>query len=109
MKLRDLNIMDLASIIAQSEDEVDLAEKFYNEFVEMQAEIDSLKTDITKETYDMLGEREQFKRDIVKEIKEWANNYFEMPICDNCGELINDDSVITSQNFVELLNEVLEG
>ena len=50
MKLRDLSIMDLASIITQSEDEVGLAEKFYNEFAEMQSEIDSLKTDITKET-----------------------------------------------------------
>lgn len=48
---------------------------------------------------------EERKR-IVKEIRDSAGNYFELPYCDECGNTNGNDVVLTGNDLTEILDGI---
>lgn len=48
----------------------------------------------------------QVRKEVVQEIKDLAGDYFELPICYNCGEASNDDVVLTGNDLTEILDQI---
>lgn len=48
----------------------------------------------------------QVRKEVCEEIRDLAGNYFELPICHNCGELSNDDVVLTGNDLTEILDQI---
>lgn len=49
--------------------------------------------------------KEERKR-VVKEIRDSAGNYFELPYCDECGNSNGNDVVLTGNDLTEILDEI---
>lgn len=48
----------------------------------------------------------QVRKEVCEEIRDLAGNYFELPICYNCGEASNDDVVLTGNDLTEILDQI---
>lgn len=48
----------------------------------------------------------QVRKKVCEEIRDLAGNYFELPICYNCGEASNDDVVLTGNDLTEILDQI---
>lgn len=51
----------------------------------------------------------QIRKEVVQEIKDIAGDYFELPICYNCGETSNDDVILTGNDLTEILERIEGG
>lgn len=51
----------------------------------------------------------QIHKQVCDEIRNLAHNYFELVICDNYGNTIDDDCYISSNDFNEILEKVEKG
>ena len=50
------------------------------------------------------------RHQVCEEIRELAKNYFEMPICENCGEhIVLHDVVLTGNDLIEILDQIERG
>ena len=50
----------------------------------------------------------KIRHQVCDEIKDLAGNYFEFPICENCGESLfaSSDVILTGSDLTEILNQV---
>lgn len=51
----------------------------------------------------------QVRKQVCDEIRELAGNYFDLPICYNCGETSNDDIILTGNDLTEILDQIEKG
>ena len=51
----------------------------------------------------------QVRKQVCDEIRELAENYFNLPICYNCGETSNDDVILTGNDLTDILEQIEKG
>lgn len=60
-----------------------------------------------KKSFEMRDEFEKaIRKQVCDEIRNLAHNYFELVICDNCGNPKDDDCYMSSTDFCKILEQV---
>ena len=70
----------------------------YMQCLELVEENDQLKQQLAEE-----------RKKVVREIRDLAGDYFEMPYCDACGNTDFNDVVLTGKDLTEILDDVERG
>ena len=92
----------------------DINESLEQQLTKKDKEIKELKAKLETAEYwnkkydDLQSQKDiqTIRKQVCDEIRNLAHNYFELVICDNCGNPIDDDCYMSSTDFCKILEQV---